>query len=191
MSGDVDYNDGMLVNTPDHTYFPFAKVSDDTNGVVGKSINEQSATTAFHGRNENTTAMKFHQMNFKNFDLKPRLEIETGNVVARKENIMHNFLAFARRYHYIVLLSSGESLINPSSSVRVLNENCRTQFIDKASTLTDTATIALINSSLKNTKTYTQEQFFELVSNRVESMYDYAKRNREYRNHIITEIFDH
>jgi len=190
VSGDIDYNDPLIVNVNGNSYFPFCKVSDDTHGVLGQKVNEESAVTAFHGRNENTSALKFHQMNYKNFDLKPRLEIETGNVTARNENIMHNFHAFARRYHFVVIVNHESSLINENTPIHVLNDSEKIRFIMAASNMGDTATVALINSSLSKTTKYTQAQFATLVADKVENMYKYADLNKHYRDKVIDEILD-
>lgn len=190
VSGDIDYNDPLIVNVNGNSYFPFCKVSDDTHGVLGQKVNEESAVTAFHGRNENTSALKFHQMNYKNFDLKPRLEIETGNVTARNENIMHNFHAFARRYHFVVIVNHEDSLINESTRIKVLHDSEKIRFIMAASNMGDTATVALINSSISKTNEYTQVQFASLVADKVENMYSYAEMNKHYRDKVIEEILE-
>lgn len=165
-------------------------MSDDTNGVLGQKVNEESAVTAFHGRNENTSSLKFHQMNYKNFDLKPRLEIETGNVTARNENIMHNVMAFSRRYHFIVLVGNGCDLIDVNTEIMVLNDSEKARFISSASNLNDVATVALINSYKKKSISYTQDQFATQVADRIESMYKYASLNHGHRNEVIKEMLE-
>jgi len=188
VDGVVDYHDGMLANTERYSYFPFTKISDDTNGVLGTKVKEESAVTAFHGRNENTSVLKFHQMNFKNFQIKHRLEIETGNVTVSSENLYHNMAAYSRRYHFVLLCPKGVNLLNENTEVMLLEDNCKERFLTTCVDQTAEKVLQNIESFKRNSRKIRQSTLTSLVANKIEQMYNYSIMNRAVRAKVIERL---
>jgi len=161
------------------------KIVDDTNGIIGKQINEQEAVTSFHGRNENTSSLHYHQMKFKNFNFKHRVEIETSNVLVRKEHVHHNVKAFARRYDFVVVCRRSTNLFR-DEIIHILHSRDITKFYAECIDYNDLA----VNNHLETISTIpvSKSKFAELITDKMIQNYNYSKDNLSYRAKSIKKI---
>jgi hypothetical protein len=182
----IDYADPLLSNVSDRAYFTFTKITDDTNGILGKSTNEQEAVTSFHGRNENTSSLRYHQMKFKNFNLKPRVEIETSNVLVRKEHVHHNVLAYSRRYDFVVLCGRSTNLFTDRELTMIPKDRIPS-FYHTCMDMTSDALLQHIETTPHTTKTL-KSTFVTSVVQKLVRNKAFALDNMRYREEAINSL---
>lgn len=182
----IDYADPLLSNVGNRAYFTFTKITDDTNGIIGKSINEEEAVTSFHGRNENASSLRYHQMKFKNFNLKPRVEIETSNVLVRKEHVHHNVLAYSRRYDFVILCGRHTNLFTdhelrmiPKAKVPSFYQTC----IDMTSHGLQQHIDSMTDTKITRKSAFVKDVVQTLIKNEA-----FAKDNMRYREEAVSSL---